>query len=76
MTVYVSDPIYAEAGLDEREARRDIRNKVYAFMSEMAKKSTYRVYEYKRRENEGSAALPESLIKNEGSTEPCAPSAK
>lgn len=49
MTVYVSDPIYAEEGLDERDARRDLRDKVYAFMKEASEKSTYAVKEYKRK---------------------------
>ena len=54
MTVYVSDPIYAEEGLSEREARRDLRDKVYAFMKEASEKSTYAVKEYKRKEDDKS----------------------
>ena len=47
VTVYVSGPIYAEEGLSEREARRDLCEKVYSFMQEASKKSTYAVKVYK-----------------------------
>ena len=50
VTVYVSDPIYADEGLTPREARKNIRDKVYSFMKEMSEKSDYAVYEYRRRE--------------------------
>ncbi len=48
MTVYVSDPIFPEEGLSEREARKDLRDKVYRFMLEMSEKSNYSVYEYRK----------------------------
>ncbi len=51
MTVYVSDPIYPEAGLSEREARRDLRDKVYAFMKDASRNSTYAVKIYKHKES-------------------------
>lgn len=46
VTVYVSDPIYPEEGLTGKEAREDLRNKVYGFMSEKSKLSNYSVIEY------------------------------
>ena len=46
MTVYVSDPIYPDEGLCEREARANLRDKVYAFMLEKSKYSDYEVIEY------------------------------
>ncbi len=46
ITVYVSDPIFPEEHLSEREARQDLRDKVYRFMTEMSKNSDYKVIEY------------------------------
>ena len=52
ITVYVSDPIYPTEGLSACEARRDLRDKVYAFMQEKSQYSTYEVIKYVRREAE------------------------
>lgn len=46
MTVYVSDPIFADEGLSEREQRKNIRDKVYAFMLEKSKLSDYEAIRY------------------------------
>ena len=46
MTVYVSDPIFADEGLSEREQRKNIRDKVYAFMLEKSKFSDYEAIRY------------------------------
>lgn len=54
MTVYVSDPIYPDEGLSEREARRNLRDKVYAFMLEKSKYSDYAVYEYRPKSEKGT----------------------
>ena len=50
MTVYVSDPIYPEQGLANHEARKDLRDKVYAFMLEKSKFSDYEVIKYVKKE--------------------------
>lgn len=48
ITIYVSDPIYPDPTKTKQEARRELRNKVYEFMTSTAKKySTYSYYEYK-----------------------------
>lgn len=46
ITVYVSDPIYPDASLPARKARTELRNKVYEFMLEKSKLSTYKVCKY------------------------------
>ena len=46
MTVYVSDPIYPDEGLNDREARANLRDKVYAFMLEKSKYSDYEAIKY------------------------------
>lgn len=50
ITVYVSDPIYADEGLGVREARQNLCEKVYEFMLQASKMSDYEVYEYKKKE--------------------------
>ena len=56
MTVYVSDPIYAKGGLSEREARQDLRDKVHAFMLDASKHSTYKVFDYKKSEEDSEVS--------------------
>ena len=47
ITIYVSDPIYPDMALPFKEAQRDLRNKVFNFMSEMSKQhSDYEAIEY------------------------------
>ena len=46
MTVFVSDPILPDPALPPRERQREIRDKVYRFMLEKAKESTYEVIRY------------------------------
>ncbi len=47
ITVYVSDPIYPDATKPKKEAQRELRDKVYNFMVETAKKySTHEVITY------------------------------
>ena len=47
ITVFVSDPIYPDASLSKRDARRDLRDRVYAFMKVHSEKySTYAAVEY------------------------------
>ncbi|MBQ7338673.1 MAG: 1-acyl-sn-glycerol-3-phosphate acyltransferase [Clostridia bacterium] len=46
ITVYVSDAFFPDEGLSDREARKDLRDKVYRFMLEKSKFSDYAVIEY------------------------------
>lgn len=46
ITVYVSDPIFPDKTLSDREARKDLRDKVYAFMEEKSALSDYEVHTY------------------------------
>lgn len=57
-TVYVSDALFADEGLVGAAARKNLRDKVYAFMLEKSKNSDYQVYEYipKNEEKTTSAA--------------------
>lgn len=50
VTVYVSDPIFADEGLTEKERKKNLRDKVYDFMIEKSKLSDYEVVEYVRKE--------------------------
>ncbi len=50
MTVYISDPIYPDRTLPEREARKDLCERVHAFMREKSQLSTYEVYAYRQTE--------------------------
>ncbi len=51
ITVYVSDAIFPDEGLSDREARKNLRDKVYNFMTEKSKMSDYEVYEYVKRDS-------------------------
>ncbi len=46
MTVYVSDAIFPDDGLEGSAARKNLRDKVYNFMLEKSKYSDYQVIEY------------------------------
>ena len=46
ITVYVSDPIYPDEGLTGSAAKKNLRDKVYAFMLEQSKHSDYEVIRY------------------------------
>ncbi len=47
VTVYISDPIYPDKNKPAKEAKKELRNKVYNFMLETTKKySTYSPIEY------------------------------
>lgn len=46
ITVYVSDPFYPDPSLSPVEARKKLRDQVYAFMLEKSKHSDYEVYQY------------------------------
>ena len=46
ITVYVSNPIFADEGLSEQEKKKNICDKVYNFMLEKSKYSDYEVIEY------------------------------
>ncbi|MGI6201809.1 MAG: lysophospholipid acyltransferase family protein [Eubacteriales bacterium] len=52
ITFYVSNPLYPDEGLAGREARKNLRDKVYNFMLEKSKHSNYEVVKYIRREKE------------------------
>lgn len=56
MTVYVSDPIYPNTALPPHEARAELRDKVYEFMSEKSRLSTYEVYNYVKQDAESEDA--------------------
>jgi hypothetical protein len=52
MTVYVSNPMYPDKTLPPRAARRELRDRVYAFMKEHSEKySTYSVIEYIKKDS-------------------------
>lgn len=55
-TVYVSDAIYPDTSLPEREARRELCERVRAFMEEKSALSTYSAIEYIKREAEDAEA--------------------
>ncbi len=46
VTVYVSDPLYPDEGLTGNAAKKNLRDKVYAFMQEKSKYSDYEVIRY------------------------------
>ena len=53
ITVYVSEPFYPDESKPVQEAKKELRDKVYNFMSEMASKhSTYEYYKYIYKEKE------------------------
>lgn len=46
-TIYISDPIYPDLTMPKKVAQRELRDKVYNFMLQASKNSTYSVIEYK-----------------------------
>lgn len=56
MTVYISDPLFPDEGLTGREARKNLRDKVYEFMLEKSTLSDYEVIKYIRCEKESEIA--------------------
>ncbi len=50
VTVYISDAIFPDEGLSGRDARRNLRDKVYNFMLDKSKHSDYEVVKYVHRE--------------------------
>lgn len=49
ITVYCSDPMYANPNLGKKAAKEDLRNRVYSWMKETSEKySTYQFWEYKK----------------------------
>jgi len=56
ITVYVSNPLYPDEGLTGREARKNLRDKVYNFMLEKSNLSDYEVIKYIRREKDREIA--------------------
>ena len=51
ITVYVSDPMYPLGGVSEPEARRDLRDRAYAFMKEKSALSDYELIRYVKKED-------------------------
>jgi 1-acyl-sn-glycerol-3-phosphate acyltransferase len=52
ITIYISDPIFADENLTVSERKKQLRDKVYAFMQEQSTLSDYEVIKYvKRAEN-------------------------
>lgn len=51
ITVYVSDPMYPKTGVSEPEARKDLRDQVYAFMKEHSARSDYEQIRYVKKED-------------------------
>ena len=51
VTVFVSDPIYPDTSLPERERQRDLRDRVFGFMKEKSVYSDYEVIRYQKAEN-------------------------
>lgn len=71
ITVYVSEPFYPDPTLSPREARRKLRDQVFAFMKDCSERySTYEVVEYRCREadvqaeEEGKNRKSEEKINN------------
>lgn len=54
ITIYVSDPIYPDEGLVGAAARKNLCEKVYAFMLDKSQYSDYEVIKYIKREKEGA----------------------
>ena len=52
ITIYISDPLYPDEGLTGKDAQKNLRDKVYNFMIEKSKFSTYEVIEYRKKEDE------------------------
>lgn len=50
VTVYISDAIFPDEGLPLKERKKNVRDKVYAFMLEKSKLSTYKVIDYVKKE--------------------------
>ena len=58
--VYLSDPIYPDPKLSHKDAQKDLRDRVYAFMEETAKAhSTYAVIEYVRLFDDAADGAPQ-----------------
>lgn len=49
VTVYLDGPFYADSALPDRAQARDLRDRVYAAMTERAKESDYEKYQYVKR---------------------------
>ena len=54
VTVYISDPIFCDEGLTGINARKNLRDKVYNFMVEKSKLSTYEVIRYVKVDGDNS----------------------
>lgn len=52
VTVYVSEAFYPDTSLPQNVAKKLLRDKVYYFMVERSALSTYKVYEYIKKEEE------------------------
>lgn len=57
ITVYISDPIFPDEGLPYREARKSVRDQVYAFMQDKVKYSDYEVVNYVKRTQKSETAV-------------------
>lgn len=64
VTVYVSDAIFPDEGLSDREARKNLRDKVYNFMIQKSKMSDYKVYEYVKRNSQAESEESERSVAN------------
>ncbi|MDO4543000.1 MAG: 1-acyl-sn-glycerol-3-phosphate acyltransferase [Clostridia bacterium] len=53
-TLFISEPMYRNSALSQKEAQEDLRLRAQAFMDEMAKYSTYEYIRYEYRENQKS----------------------
>jgi len=47
ITIYISDPIYPNPNIPKKQAQKELRDKVFNFMKECSKNSTYNVITYK-----------------------------
>ena len=47
ITIYISDPIYPNPNIPKKQAQKELRDKVFNFMKDCSKNSTYNVITYK-----------------------------
>ncbi len=64
-TTYISDPIYPDLEKPKKEAQKELRDKVFAFMKECSEKySTYDVVKYKHISEKPTETKDKTMIKN------------
>lgn len=65
ITIYVSDPIYPDINKPKKEAKKELRDKVFKFMEDCSKKySTYDYIEYKHISEKPKCEVTKSTLIN------------